>query len=250
MTAQIPESMTVDIGTVIARTGDEWTVDGEVWTPPASDDGSGDAAASGDGSGDTADGGDGSGAVDGGDGSGAVDGGDGSGDTADGGDAVTTDETTDETEPEEGPEYGSNIFGLENAFSEKVAVRWPTADVDADGNPVFREMGDLTLANGWSLGEGADAETEFFVMLHFLPTEAEKAAFETMTFSWAMSGFTEQEVDGVQTLSVNSSAEVMRLTPTFIPGDQTVIFDYDYAKVDQTGTAAHSDLTALDLDTY
>lgn len=72
-----------------------------------------------------------------------------------------------------------------------------------------------------------------------MPTEAEKAAFETMTFSWAMSGYEVQNDEVLGEIEVpQARSEVMRLFPTFIPNDSTVIFDYDYATVDQTAAEA------------
>ena len=217
VTAEVPADMPIELNSKVEKRGDQWFVDDVEWTPTAAAAGDSGEAAAGD-SGEAAAGDSGEAAA--GD-SGEAAAGD-SGEAADGG--------SEEAAVVDDNEYGFNLFGLENAFSTEINVQWP--GVDGNGDPILRDMGTLTLANGWGIGEGADAFVEFFVMLHFSPTEAEKAAFETMTFSWAMSGYVDTEVDGEITTVVDNKSEVMQLFPTFIPGDDTVIFDYDYAVVD------------------
>ena len=241
VTAEVPADMPIELNSKVEKRGDQWFVDDVEWTPTAAAAGDSGEAAAGD-SGEAAAGDSGEAAA--GDSGEAAAGDSGEAAAADSGEAAAGDSgeaaAGDSGEAADGGseeaavvddnEYGFNLFGLENAFSTEINVQWP--GVDGNGDPILRDMGTLTLANGWGIGEGADAFVEFFVMLHFSPTEAEKAAFETMTFSWAMSGYVYTEVDGEIIPVVDNKSEVMQLFPTFIPGDDTVIFDYDYAVVD------------------
>ena len=231
VTAEVPADMPIELNSKVEKRGDQWFVDDVEWTPAAAaettDAGAGDSgdAAAGD-SGDAAAGDSGDAAA--GD-SGEAAAGD-SGEAAAGDSGEAADGGSEESAEVDDNEYGFDLFGLKNAFSQEINVQWP--GTDENGDPILRDMGTLTLANGWGIGKSPDTFVEFFVMLHFLPTEAEKAAAETMTFSWAMSGYDITEIDGETTVSVNNKSEVMQLFPTFIPGDPTVIIDYDFAVVD------------------
>ena len=247
VTAEVPADMPIELNSKVEKRGDQWFVDDVEWTPAAAaettDAGAGDSgdAAAGD-SGDAAAGDSGDAAAgDSGDAatgdSGDVAAGDSgeaaagdSGEAAAGDSGEAADGGSEESAEVDDNEYGFDLFGLKNAFSQEINVQWP--GTDENGDPILRDMGTLTLANGWGIGKSPDTFVEFFVMLHFLPTEAEKAAAETMTFSWAMSGYDETEIDGEISVSVNNKSEVMQLFPTFIPGDPTVIIDYDFAVVD------------------